>query len=116
MQKYEQLVQLYQKASGSLNMSVVEEPMPYAVVESILMRTIPISSRVGGVLEIVKGTSLEQFAYSPADVDAIVDRVDLLLSLSKEENFEIADKGREHILNLFEKEKTEKMLLKTFMG
>jgi glycosyltransferase involved in cell wall biosynthesis len=53
-------LKLHGRAWGLLFPSVCEEPLPYAVVESALLGTVPVASRVSSVPEIVEGTSAEE--------------------------------------------------------
>jgi glycosyltransferase involved in cell wall biosynthesis len=59
-----QLLQLHSGAWGLIFPSIWEEPLPYAVMESMASGTIPIASKVGGIPEIVEGTIAESFLFS----------------------------------------------------
>jgi len=91
--------------------SICEEPLPYAVVESCLLGTIPIASRVGGIPEIVKGTCAERFLSRPGDVEDLVDRIEQVLALSREELWDIASELKYVARKRFSTEETEKRLL-----
>jgi glycosyltransferase involved in cell wall biosynthesis len=61
---HKEYLELLRRTWGLLFPSIVEEPLPYAVVESMLMGTIPVASRVGGVPEIVEGTPAEEYMFT----------------------------------------------------
>lgn len=61
----EQLLKIHERAWALLFPSICEEPLPYAVLESMTVGTLPIASNVGGVPEIVEGTCAERFLFSP---------------------------------------------------
>ncbi len=65
--------------------SICEEPLPYAVIESMLAGTIPISSKVGGIPEIVSGTYAENFTLHPGDADDLADKLEEVAFLPKDE-------------------------------
>ena len=44
---------LHSRAYALLSPSIWEEPLPYVVIKSMLMGTIPIAARTGGVPEVV---------------------------------------------------------------
>jgi len=82
--------------------SICEEPFPYAVLEAMLSRTIPIASKVGGVPEIVQGTYAEKMMFTPGDVEESVRRIEEVLSLSEESLIDIGASLRENILKKFD--------------
>jgi glycosyltransferase involved in cell wall biosynthesis len=93
---------------------VCEEPLPYTVVESMLMGTMPVASRVGGVPEIVEGSPAEEYLFTPGDTDELADRIEALLSLSEESTVDAGMKLRKHVLRLFDKEKIEDNIVDLF--
>jgi glycosyltransferase involved in cell wall biosynthesis len=110
----ESLLKLYSKSYALLFPSIWEEPLPYAVLESMLAGTIPIASRVGGVPEIVQGTYAERMLFTPGSVDELADRMETVLSLSHEELTEIGASLRESILKKFDLSITKSRLLDVF--
>jgi len=80
------------------------EPLPYTIVESILLGTIPIASRVGGVPEIVEGTPAEEYTFTPGDAGELLDRVEKLISQPRDAIVDAGMKLREHALRLFNME------------
>jgi glycosyltransferase involved in cell wall biosynthesis len=111
---HEEYLKLHESAWGLLFPSVCEEPLPYAVVESMLMGTMPVASRVGGVPEIVEGSPAEEYLFTPGDVNEFVDKIEALLSLSKESIVDAGTKLRKHVLRLFDKEKIEDKIVGLF--
>jgi len=111
---YEEVVKLHTRAYGLLFPSIWEETLGYAVVESMLIGTIPVASRVGGVPEIIKGSPAEEYLFTPGDVNGFIDRIEKLLSQSKRDIIDIGIKLREHMLRLFKVEEIESRIINMF--
>ncbi|MCX8205330.1 MAG: glycosyltransferase family 4 protein [Candidatus Nezhaarchaeota archaeon] len=94
--------------------SICEEALPYAVMESMAAGTLPIASRVGGVPEIVEGSFAESLLFTPGDVDELADRMESVLSMSREQILNVGLKLRERLLKRFGNEETRKKLLEVF--
>jgi len=94
--------------------SLTEEPLPYVVVESLLLGNVPISAAVGGVPEIVSGTPAEHFLFKPGDAEGFVDKIRELASYTPEDVATMGTKLRQHALKFFSLENIEKALLKVF--
>jgi glycosyltransferase involved in cell wall biosynthesis len=75
------VMRAHEDAWGLLFPSVIEEPLPYAVVEAALAGTVPIAARVGGVPEILRGTVAERFMFRAGDAEDLVGRVEELIGL-----------------------------------
>jgi glycosyltransferase involved in cell wall biosynthesis len=112
--RHQNLLKLHSKVWGLVFPSIVEEPSPYAVVESMQMGTLPIASRVGGVPEIVEGTCAEKTLFSPGDANAIVSSIQKVFSLSKEQLLNVGMELRETALKRFNHEIIEEQLLEAF--
>jgi len=112
--EHDEVLRLHSSAYALLFPSIVEEPLPYAIIESMLCGTIPIASRVGGVLEIVQGTYAEKMLFPPNDVDRLVERIESILSLSNEQLTSIGEHIREEILKKFNEKATRKQLSEIF--
>ncbi|KSW10767.1 hypothetical protein CF15_08280 [Pyrodictium occultum] len=112
--KHEDIVRLHGESYALLFPSVVEEPSPYAVLESMLAGTIPIASRVGGVPEIVEGTPAERMLFTPGDAGELVDRIEHVLSFSKEQLVDMGFKLRESVTRKFNNERIKRELMKVF--
>ncbi len=82
--KNDAVLKLHSSSYALLFMSILEEPLPYAVIEAMLSGTIPISSRVGGVPEMLEGTFAEKMMFTPGEVDSAVKRMEDVLSLPEE--------------------------------
>jgi glycosyltransferase involved in cell wall biosynthesis len=111
---YDEVVKLHAKAYALLFPSICEEPLPYAVVESMLMGTIPIAARVGGVPEIVGGSPAEEYLFTPGDVEEFVDKIEALLSLSKENIMDVGSSLTEAVLKKFNSEHVRRKLIEIF--
>jgi glycosyltransferase involved in cell wall biosynthesis len=81
---YTEVLNLYRQAWASLFPSIYEEPLPYVPIESILLQTMPIASKVGGVPELLnqlKGIPLVE----PGDIKTFQEHITVFSSLRKEE-------------------------------
>jgi glycosyltransferase involved in cell wall biosynthesis len=92
-----------------------EEPLPYVVLESMLMGTIPIAARTGGVPEVVVGSPAEDYLFTPGNVDELMDKIELVLTQSKDYLLDIGIKLREHVIKLFNIENTENKIANLFL-
>jgi len=80
---HEQVVDLHKTSWALLFPSIVEEPLPYAVLESLVFGTVPIASMVGGVVEIVEGTRAENFLITPGRVEELSKKIETIMSYDK---------------------------------
>ena len=78
---HKELMTLHSQVWTIVFPSICEEPLPYAVVESCLLGTIPVASRVGGVPEMVHGTYAEGLMFTPGDAEEMADRAVKVLSM-----------------------------------
>ena len=108
---HKEYLELLRRTWGLLFPSIAEEPLPYAIVESMLTGTIPVASRVGGVPEIVEGTPAEEYMFTPGDVGEFLDRVEKLVSQPREAIVDAGMRLREHALRLFNREEIEGKLV-----
>jgi len=111
---HEEYLKLHENAWGLLFPSVCEEPLPYAVVESMFMGTMPVASRVGGVPEIVEGSPAEEYLFTPGDVNEFVDKIEAILSQPRDSIADAGSKLREAVLKKFDSETIEKKLVEAF--
>jgi len=111
---HEDILKLYSKSHAIVIPSICEEPLPYVVMEAMVMGTIPIASKVGGIPEIVKGTYAERLMFTPGCIEEMIDRMNTVLSLSREQLTNIGSKLREITLKRFNNEVIKKQLLEVF--
>jgi len=111
---YKEYLGLLRRAWGLLFPSIAEEPLPYTVVESMLLGTIPVASRVGGVPEIVEGTPAEEYTFTPGDAGELLDRVEKLVSQPRDAIVDAGMKLREHALRLFNMEEITGVFVNLF--
>ena len=102
------MVKLHSRAYALLFPSIWESPLPYVVLESMLMGTIPIAARTGGVPEVVVGSPAEDYLFMPGDVYEFMDKIGAVLTQSKDYLLDVGVKLREHVLKLFNTEYVEK--------
>jgi len=113
---YNELPRLHYGAYALLFPSIWEEPLPYVIIESMLMGTLPIASRTGGVPEIVEGSPAQNYLFEPGDEHRLADKMEEVILLGKENIIEISYKLREHTLRRFNENTIKKSLIKAFLG
>jgi glycosyltransferase involved in cell wall biosynthesis len=113
---HKEYLKLHEDVWGLLFPSISEEPLPYVIVESLLAGTIPIASKAGGAMEVVDNTPAEKFLFTPGDLDEFVNKIEMLISLSREEVLDIGTRLREHVFKIFDKNKIEKKFVDLFMS
>jgi len=113
---YEKLIALHEFVWTALFPSIYEEPLPYAIMESCLLGTVPVASRVGGVPEIAERTYAEKLLFRPGDVDDLVERVEHVLALSKEELMDIGIELKEKTQKKFDARKIRDCLSRVFLS
>jgi glycosyltransferase involved in cell wall biosynthesis len=111
---YEEVVKLHARAYALLFPSLWEEPLPYTVVESMLMGTMPVAARVGGVPEIVRGSPAEEYLFTPGDAEEFADKIESVLAMSDKQIADIGFALRETALKKFNHEVVKRKLIKVF--
>ncbi len=111
---HKDVLQLYASCKALFFPSITEEPLPYAVLESMLSGTLPVVSQVGGIPEIVQGTKAEALMFLPGDVDGSVEKLEDVLSLSEESLQEIGEDLRSNILQRFDQDDVNREFLHVF--
>jgi glycosyltransferase involved in cell wall biosynthesis len=111
---HKDILKLYSKSHATVIPSLCEEPLPYVVMEAMVMGTIPIASKIGGIPEIVKGTYAERLMFTPGCIEEMVDRMKTVIPLSREQLTDIGSKLRETTLKRFNNEVIKKQLLEIF--
>lgn len=106
---YEKLIRLYRSAWAFFFPSIWEEPLPYAIIESMLTNTIPIASRVGGVPELIRGTFAEKFLFEPSDVKRAEKLIEELFSWSACDVLQVSSKLQDSIMKRINNEKIFKI-------
>jgi len=113
---YEEVLKLHRIIWATLFPSINEEPMPYAVLESALLGTIPIASRTGGIPEILEGTPAEKYMFTPGEAGELAKKIENIILLSREEVLDIGTRLREHAIKIFNREEIERMIVDLFMS
>ncbi|ADY01289.1 glycosyltransferase (type 1) [Vulcanisaeta moutnovskia 768-28] len=112
---YSELPRLHHGAYALLFPSIWEEPLPYVVIESMLMGTLPIASRTGGVPEIVEGSPAQDYLFKSGNEYELADKIEKIISLGKEDVIEIGHRLREHVLRKFDGNTIKESLIKAFL-
>jgi glycosyltransferase involved in cell wall biosynthesis len=85
---YTEVLNLHRHVWALLFPSIWEEPLPYAVIESILLQTIPIASKVGGIPELLSSLINDALLVEPGDIKILRERIVMFSSLQKEELYD----------------------------
>ena len=93
--------------------SIWQEPLPYAVIETLLHGRLLIASCVGGVPEIVSNAPGVKLV-PPNNVDALADALDWALSMDERDVVELGLRNREYALKRFDNERSVRELIKVF--
>jgi glycosyltransferase involved in cell wall biosynthesis len=112
--EHSKLIEQHRKAWALLFPSKSEEPLPYAVVESSALGTIPIASKVGGIPEIIRDTSAENFLFLPGNIDELINKIKMVMTQSREEIINIGMRLKEHVTKLFSSKEMSSRILKVF--
>jgi glycosyltransferase involved in cell wall biosynthesis len=113
---YTELLKLHERVWGLVFPSVYEEPLPYAVLESMLLGTIPVASRVGGVPQIIEGSGAERFLFSPLDVNEFVEKMEILALMDSNELKELGFKISTQVRHKFDVEKIANQVIESFVS
>lgn len=111
---YGDLMKLHSRTWALLFPSIWEEPLPYAVAEAMLLGTIPISSKVGGVIELLEGTVAEDFMFAPGDEFELAEKVEYVATMNEQEVQEVSLKLRKDALSKLDVERSARELVKLF--
>jgi glycosyltransferase involved in cell wall biosynthesis len=112
--EHRELLSLHRGAWALLFPSIWEEPLPYTIIESMLMGTMPVAARVGGVPEIVGGSPAEEYLFTPGDVEELTDKIESVLAMSDKQIADIGFALREAVLKKFNHEVVKRKLIKVF--
>jgi len=93
--------------------SLMPEPLPYTLLESMLCGKLVIASNVGGMPEMVDGAPPGVKLVKPADSKEIADALASFLMLGLEETNEVGVRNREYILEKFDNEKATRFFIDT---
>jgi len=111
---YEKLAELHSQAWALLFPSIWEEPLPYAVLESLIHGTIPIASRVGGVVELAEDLIVRDYLFTPGNEVEFMDRIERIIAMDRQQIQELRVKLRQNALSRFNTEKITKSLMEVF--
>ena len=110
----EEIIKQHKKSWAFVFPSINEETFGYAVIEAATLGAIPIASRAGGVTELLSDSDAQQFMVSPSDVNDLVKRISIILSLNANEVKVLGFKLREEILRKLDPNKIERRLIEIF--
>jgi len=112
---YEDLLKLHAETWSLLFPSIWEEPLPYAVMEAMLLGTMPIAARVGGIPEIVKDTDAEAFVFDPISMHEFSTKLYDIAGLSTREITYLAYSIKDQTSKKFNEKVIKKHLYDIFL-
>lgn len=112
--KYEELLKIHKKTWALVFPSIWEETFGYAILEAALLGTIPMASRVGGVVEIIDNTTASAYMFTPGKVSELVKKLEYVCSLSSSEVKSLGRRLREEVFEKFNPSKLEEEVLRVF--
>jgi glycosyltransferase involved in cell wall biosynthesis len=95
-------MQIYQKAWALIFPSIWEEPLPYAIIESLMTQTVPLSSEVGGIPELIESNEVKKFLFKPGDIKELYEGLLTISMMTKEDLIELSPclaKISQHLLH-----------------
>jgi glycosyltransferase involved in cell wall biosynthesis len=112
--KHEEVINLHKQTWALAFPSICEEPLPYAVVEAILLNTIPVTSGVGGVVEVLDNVLAPKFMFRPNNVTEAIEKCKEICLLSPSELITFGYKLRSEILKKFNPDELGRNFLKIY--
>ena len=97
------IIMLHKYVRALVFPSICEEPLPYAIIESMLLKTVPIAPRIGGIPEVVSGTKAELFLFEPGNVNSLVKVLKKIVNKDTSELLEIGEEIHYHIVKMASK-------------
>ncbi|MEM2613270.1 MAG: glycosyltransferase family 4 protein [Nitrososphaerota archaeon] len=106
---YEKVFDFNKKSWALLFPSIIEEPLPYAVLESLTVGTLPVASKVGGVVEIVEETCAKDFLIAPRESGELSEAMRRIIMNYSKDHFEnfvytLSNEFREKFHTMFNKQ------------
>ena len=93
------LFKLHEKAHALIFPSICEEPLPYAILEAIMLKTIPIAPKVGIIHEIVDDSKRQYpFLLTQVGEKTVIEKILLLSSVPLDHLLMIVEKMRKFVL------------------
>ncbi|MEM4004427.1 MAG: glycosyltransferase family 4 protein, partial [Desulfurococcaceae archaeon] len=83
MVNYNDLIKLHSRTWALLFPSIWEEPLPYTIMEALLMGTLPVAFSVGGVPELVEKTCAEEFLIPPNKYKRLLEAIETITNYDK---------------------------------
>jgi len=99
--KYVKLLEIYKKAWALLFPSICEEPLPYTVLEAVLLEVLPIASKVGGIVEVLKTIGGEDFMFEPGDINGFTSIIKEIIERGSSDVTTTAKRLKNSLLSLY---------------
>jgi glycosyltransferase involved in cell wall biosynthesis len=102
--------QLIKRTKATIFPSILPEPCPYVVVESMLYSKLIIASKIGGISEIT-GEAPGVFLFPAGNSMSLGERIEQVESMDRDTVLELGKKNREFVKRRFQNNKTTERLL-----
>jgi len=99
--KYVKLLEIHKKAWALLFPSIWEEPLPYTVLEAVLLEVLPIASKVGGIVEVLKTIGGEDFMFEPGDINGFTSIIKEIIERGSSDVTTTAKRLKNSLLSLY---------------
>jgi len=106
---YSDVLKLHAQAWALLFPSILEEPLPYAVVEALMAGTIPVAFAVGGVSEILTNSIGNNYLCKLFDPHCIIEKINAILSLTYKDLIDISLSIKEQVKRILNIEAVNKI-------
>jgi glycosyltransferase involved in cell wall biosynthesis len=94
--------------------SIIEEPFPYTVYEAAFLGTLPLSTNVGGVFEMLKGTIGQQYIVDLYNYRLMIEKLSYILSMSPDKMMSISRTLSQQIKEKYNENKILNTYLRIF--
>ncbi|MEM1712444.1 MAG: glycosyltransferase family 4 protein [Acidilobaceae archaeon] len=109
-----EVLKLHSGAWALVLPSIVEETMSYAAVEAALSGTLPVSSQVGALPEILSDTPAEAFLFRISCPNCLAEEIIKVSSMCREDIVLIGNEMRRAMSKKFDRDAIKKKLVKVF--
>jgi glycosyltransferase involved in cell wall biosynthesis len=113
---FNKLIQMYKITWALIFPSIIEEPLPYAVLESSFLATIPIASNLGGTKEILSNSIGEKYMFDLRNLKSVLGVLNIIVNSDPRDIINDGIRLRVSVLLKFRNEVFLGRLLKLFVS
>jgi glycosyltransferase involved in cell wall biosynthesis len=113
---FNKLIQVYKITWALIFPSIIEEPLPYAVLESSFLATIPIASNLGGTKEILSNSIGEKYMFDLRNLESVLRVLNIIVNSDPLDIINDGVRLRVSVLSKFRNDVSLSRLLKLFIS